>query len=312
MTLEELRNRKKETGYSNEMLAQLSGVPLSTVQKVMSGITHSPRRKTLEALASVLLRDRLSGPGFRKEESRASDLDSYMKEDLSSDPGPDVKGDLPPSMTAGEGIGQGNQICYHVPDPKYPGMFRESAAPYGKQEDRIYTIEDLEALPEGIRAELVDGEIYYMAAPSRSHQKIIGEMYMAVAGHIRSKKGTCEVYLPPFDVFVRGDDSACFQPDLTVVCDAEKLDEKGCHGAPDWVVEVKSPSSTRMDCAIKLSVYRKAGVREYWLIHPEKRMINVFVFGGSIDEEMVSLYSFDDAVPGHIFPDLSIRLSDYL
>lgn len=100
--------------------------------------------------------------------------------------------------------------------------------------DRVYTIEDIYSLPDGERAELIDGQIYYMAPPGRTHQKISGKLHQAIANYIDSKAGRCEVYAAPFAVFLNEDDMNYVEPDISVICDISKLDEKGCHGAPDW------------------------------------------------------------------------------
>ena len=259
MTLEEMRRRKRELGYSNEKLAELSGVPLGTVQKVMSGSTKSPRQRTLEALAKVL-----------------SDQKAQYW--------------YPGAMVDG-----------------FARMLREPAVKYGA-EKKVFTIEDIYALPEGVRAELIDGEIYFMASPTKTHQKIAGEMYLSVAGYIRSHGGDCEVYIPPYAVYLNADNSTYVEPDLTVICDPAKSEEKGCVGAPDWIVEVVSPSSKRMDYLLKLFKYRTAGVREYWIINPEKRIVSVYRW---IDgNESAEMYTFEEEIPSGIYPDFRIRLAD--
>ena len=110
-----------------------------------------------------------------------------------------------------------------------------------------YTIDDIYALPEGERAELIDGKIYYMAPPSRTHQRISGRLYQTIANYIDSKNGQCEVLAAPFAVFLNNDDINYLEPDISVICDLSKLDDKGCHGAPDWVIEIVSPSSKPID-----------------------------------------------------------------
>ena len=110
-------------------------------------------------------------------------------------------------------------------------FFRKELLAKGPDPDREYSIEDFRALPEGLRAELVDGKLIYLEAPTRLHQEITGEMHLAVANHIKSKSGKCKVYIPPFDVYISGDDSRVLEPDLTVVCDRNKLNKKGCTGA---------------------------------------------------------------------------------
>ena len=127
------------------------------------------------------------------------------------------------------------------------------------QQEKIYTIEDIYALPDGQRAELIDGRIYNMAPPARIHQKLITELVSALHQHIRDNNGDCEVYPAPFAVFLNADDKNYVEPDISVVCDKSKLIEKGCNGAPDLIMEVVSPSTQQMDYGIKLFKYRTAG-----------------------------------------------------
>lgn len=114
----------------------------------------------------------------------------------------------------------------------------------------LYTIEDIYALPEGKRAELIDGKIYDMAPPNRSHQKISGCLYTEIYNYIRKKNGKCEIYAAPFAVFLNNDDINYLEPDISVICDPSKLDEKGCNGAPDWIIEITSPSNQQNDYGI--------------------------------------------------------------
>ncbi|MBQ7563736.1 MAG: Uma2 family endonuclease [Lachnospiraceae bacterium] len=187
-------------------------------------------------------------------------------------------------------------------------LLKESAPSYSI--DREFTIEDIYALPEGVRAELIDGRLYYMATPTRTHQKLAGGMYLSVANYIRAKGGSCEVYIPPFAVFPFNDEKTYLEPDLTVICDLSKLDEKGCHGAPDWVIEVLSPGTSRKDMGIKLFKYHSSGVREYWILDPERKLVIVHNFEDP--EEAAFLYSFDNEIPSGIYPDLLIRPADFL
>lgn len=144
--------------------------------------------------------------------------------------------------------------------------------PFPQQEN--YTIDDIYALTEGTRAELIDGQIYYMAPPGRRHQKIAGKLFAAIAHYIDSKGGSCEPYIAPFAVFLNEDDRNYVEPDISVICDTSKLTDKGCDGAPDWIIEIVSPGSRRMDYFIKLFKYRTAGVHEYWIVDPAKKLCN--------------------------------------
>lgn len=168
-----------------------------------------------------------------------------------------------------------------------------------------YTIEDIYRLPEGQRAELIDGHMYMMAPPMRKHQKCVMELSGVVRDYIRSKKGECEVYPSPFAVFLDADDKKYFEPDISVICDKGKLDDRGCNGAPDWVIEIVSQSSRQMDYMIKLFPYRTAGVREYWIVDPDKDRITVYNFEWDTMDE----YTFRDSVKAGIFEDLEIDFS---
>lgn len=172
-----------------------------------------------------------------------------------------------------------------------------------KQEE-VYTIKDIYALPDGERAELIDGKIYYMAPPSRSHQKISWKLHQAIANYIDSKNGECEVYAAPFAVFLNEDDINYVEPDISVICDPSKLDEEGCHGAPDWIIEIVSPSSKPRDYMTKLFKYRTASVREYWIVDPMKQMISVYAF----ENDTVEQYHFGEDVPVGIYDGFTIKV----
>ena len=172
-------------------------------------------------------------------------------------------------------------------------------------QEKSYTINDIYSLPEGSRAELIDGQIYYMAPPTRRHQCIIGELFAAIRAYIKGNGGICEVDIAPFAVFLNEDDKNYVEPDISVICDPGKLTDKGCFGAPDWIIEVVSPGSRRMDYFTKLFKYRAAGVREYWIVDPEKNRILVYNF----ESEDTGDYTFADSVRAGIYDDLFINFS---
>ena len=176
-------------------------------------------------------------------------------------------------------------------------------------QEKIYTIEDIYSLPEGQRAELIDGQIYMMAPPNARHQDIIFSLSRKIADYIDENKGTCKIYLAPYAVFLNADDKNYVEPDISVICDKNKLDDKGCHGAPDWIVEVVSPSTQRMDYSVKLFKYRTAGVREYWIVNPLKKVVQTYSFEG---EEDSNAFLFDEEIPVHIFDGLTIKVSELL
>ena len=240
MTLQEMKERKKELGYSYEQIADWSGVPLSTVQKVFGGVTQSPRYDTLRAIEAVLT-DR-------------------------------------PAMAVREA-----KVLYGAPIEKKHGE---------------YTVADYSAWPQDERIELIDGVVYDMAAPLIVHQDLVGEISYALKTYIRKKKGICRVYEAPVDVQLDCDDKTMVQPDIIVVCDKNKFTRKNIFGAPDFVIEVLSKATRKKDMGIKLSKYINAGVREYWIVDPEKEMIIVYDIENDMD---IALYTFDNQVPVHIF-----------
>ena len=171
-----------------------------------------------------------------------------------------------------------------------------------------YTIEDIYNLPEDVRVELIDGKIYNMTAPRRIHQEILISICTTIYNHIHEKHRECKVYPAPFAVRLIKDEQTLVEPDISVICDKDKLDDKGCNGAPDWIIEVISPSSRNMDYFVKMFKYREAGVREYWIVEPEKNRILVYAF----EKEDIREYSFNDRVTSEIFSDLFIDFSEFI
>ena len=150
-------------------------------------------------------------------------------------------------------------------------------------EKERYTFADVLTWPDDERAELIDGEVILMApAPSRGHQGISVELTRQFANYLEGKK--CKAYHAPFDVrlFEKDGDTpedvdTVVEPDITIVCDPSKLDDRGCKGAPDMVVEILSPSTQRHDQLVKLGLYQRAGVREYWIVDPMNKTVRVML-----------------------------------
>ena len=167
-----------------------------------------------------------------------------------------------------------------------------------------YTIEYIYALPDGERAELIDGQIYYMAPPNTRHQRMLNYINTEINMYIRKNNGECEVFPAPFAVFLNDDDMNYVEPDISVICDKNKISDKGCQGAPDWVIEIISPSSMAMDYFTKLFQYQKSGVREYWIVDPIKQRVTVYFF----EKDLVEEYSFGEEVPVGIYEGFSIKV----
>ncbi|MDC7288587.1 Uma2 family endonuclease [Blautia schinkii] len=237
MTIEEMKERKRELGYTFAQISEYSGVPLGTVQKIFNGETKSPRYETIQALEKVLKQ------GYRG------------------------------------------------------GLLREKTVYRVK---RKYTVDDYYNLPDDHRVELIDGEFYDMAAPSIKHQNILMDLSVDVVNFIRQNKGKCSSFAAPTDVQLDQDDNTMIQPDFFVVCDEKKITDKCIVGAPDFIVEILSPSTKEKDARIKAWKYRDAGVREYWMVDLEKEKVIVYLY----EEDIIpTIYGFDTPVPVHIYDD---------
>jgi Uma2 family endonuclease len=162
---------------------------------------------------------------------------------------------------------------------------------------KLHTYADYVQWPEDMRYELIDGVAYAMGpAPARRHQEVAGEIFRQIADALEGT--TCRPYIAPFDVRLpRADESddetdTVVQPDISVICDKAKLDERGCRGAPDWIIEVLSPRTVSHDQIVKRALYERAGVREYWLVHPGDGLVTIYLlenaaYGKPVVQEMM-------------------------
>lgn len=176
-------------------------------------------------------------------------------------------------------------------------MVKEEVA-YGTKKQGEYTLEDYYAIPDDRRVELIDGVIYDIASPTSIHQDLALEIAVFLKNFVKKNKGKCKVYISPIDVQLNCDNRTMVQPDVIIVCNRDIIIKRCIYGVPDFVVEVLSPSSTKRDSAIKLRKYKESGVREYWMIDPDKKMVIVYDWTKS---EIPKVYGFDSKVPVGIF-----------
>lgn len=186
---------------------------------------------------------------------------------------------------------------------KYPDLPGEppGSALYGLSSEKRqegYTLQDYYALPDDQRAELIDGVFYDMAAPTSAHQRILAILISLFETFVSGNRGSCQVFMAPCDVQLDEDDYTMLQPDLMVICDRGKIRMRGIIGAPDLVIEILSPSTKDKDTTIKVAKYCSAGVREYWLIDPDRETVLVYLFASS---RFPIYYTFDDIVPVSIW-----------
>jgi len=180
------------------------------------------------------------------------------------------------------------------------------------KENRIYTYRDYLSWPEDERCEIIDGIPYFMASPSRVHQEILREILTSFSIYLKDK--SCKVYSASFSVRLpSGDEKSdkdiktVVEPDIVVVCDVSKLDDEGCKGAPDLIVEIVSPTTGRRDKVEKFNLYEKSGVKEYWIVEPENKIISVFILQGK-RYGRPEVYTDEDKIKVSIFDDLIIDL----
>ena len=168
-------------------------------------------------------------------------------------------------------------------------------------------MEQYEALPEEKRVEVFDGIVYDMASPSQIHQSILFELSTLLNSYVKSHKGDCKIFPAPFDVKFSDQPLTIVQPDIMIVCDKNKLDGMRCNGAPDFVIEIISPSNPADDYVRKLYYYKNYGVREYWIVDPRRKTVTVNYF----ERNMLNIqYSFDSTIKVNIYDDLLINFSE--
>ena len=174
------------------------------------------------------------------------------------------------------------------------------------QPDTI-TLEEYESLPGDARAEVFDGQVYYMASPSQVHQTILLELSSMLNSYVKKNSGGCKVFPAPFDVKLSDSPLVIVQPDIMVVCNDGKLDGKRCNGAPDFIIEIVSPGNPEDDYIRKLYYYKNAGVHEYWIVDYRRKTVTVNYF----KKDMLNIqYSFDSTIKVNIYDDLLINFSD--
>lgn len=180
--------------------------------------------------------------------------------------------------------------------------------PQPSMQEKIYTEDDYYNLPENVRAELIDGRIYYQAAPNRKHQTILSELHITIGNYLKAKKRVCRVFPAPFAVKLSEDRKNIVEPDISVISSRDKLTDRGCTGAPDWIIEIISPGTSSHDYIRKLNLYANAGVREYWIVDPRTEKITVYYL--EVPDPIINTYTFQDKIKVNIYDDLWIDFKE--
>ena len=274
--IEELIERKNELGYTNEMISEKSGVPVSTVNKIFGRQTAKPRYNTLQSLHCML---------FPEEHSRK---DAAIYKDISENLALDHSDRVAESSALKEYGIDAPEIGYKVLLEKITSW----------KEPGEYTVEDWQNLPDGAMMELIDGVLYDRSTPSKKHQFIVTKIVSQLDAAIeRSGHENCIVFTAPTGVQIDPDDEKNgLIPDVFIVCDEKKYagDSEDIIGAPDFVAEVLSPSAAKYDRGRKFNKYWLAGVREYWIIDLILENIYVYLFEEGVPPKK---YTFEDRIP---------------
>lgn len=172
---------------------------------------------------------------------------------------------------------------------------------------RKYTVAEVEAMPEDMRVELIDGTLYYMAMPTERHQDLVSFLHGNIWKILREKGKSCKVYPGSLALYLNQNSETYLVPDLMVVCDRGKIENKGIISGPDVVMEIVSPSSRRRDYILKQNKYQRAGVREYWIIDPQQEIVTVHRF----ETGMVEIHGFQDKIPVEVLDGLEIDFAEW-
>jgi len=257
MTLEQMKTIKNSFGISVREISENTDIPFGTVQKIFTGETSNPRFNTLMKLNEFFVELSLK----------------YLNE-------------MPEDKL------YVHDTHIYVPPESFAEELDYFELTLGKRQGE-FTVSDRDALPDDIRTELIDGYLYYLAAPNRKHQLIAGIIHADLLAYAFSSDHKCLPQIAPVDVNLDDDDKTMLQPDVLVLCHEDR-DDRYVHGAPEFVVEIISKSSRRTDTVIKLNKYMNAGVREYWIVDPYSETVTAYDFRGDVYPIQ---YTFGDAVP---------------
>lgn len=293
MTVEEIRKRKKRLKLTTQQLAILAELPLGTVSKILTGETKNPSYLTIEKLEATIEKEEM----LARVEAYQKAMHQYFLEH------PEDEGNQKKFEEIYRKVNRLNDapIPYAVPKDEEPVMYGSLAL-----QDQRMTINELSRMGESRDLQLINGQLVVSEMAGVSHQRMVKRLGRAISDFVEKKQGICEVFDVGVNVYLDEDEYTLVIPDLAVVCNPSQITERGVDGAPDWVIEVVSPSTRQNDYHKKLHKYMDAGVREYWIVDMDRRMVSVCING---EPMQVTIYSFDDEIPVHIYGgDLSISI----
>ncbi len=285
MTVEELKARKKKLKLSTKELAFLAELPVSTVSKIFTGETKNPSYITIEKLADTLGKEERLARLYAYEQA----MEQYFK-DHPEDAGDQKKFE---SIYRWEHHLNNAPIPYAVPIEDFSRTEDNLARQY-----KFLTTSDLADLGEHRNYQLINGHLIIAEMAGVKHQRMVRYIGRQIDAFIHDNSGACEVFDGGVNVYLDEDDYTLVIPDIAVICDATMIDEKGIQGPPDWIIEVVSASTRKIDYHKKLHKYMDSGVREYWIVDMDRQKVTVCING---EPMQISIYSFDQDIPVTIY-----------
>lgn len=299
MDVKELKERKKALKLTTIELAKKAGLPYGTVSKIMTGETQNPTMATLELLDNALSHEEMVARVSAYKEELLAYIQKHLDEKIDQ-----IK--FEKEYRAEHNLDDA-PIPYAKPR-KDGGSISSSNGNLALFGDKRVTEEILAQFGEDRNVELIDGHIIVNEAPGMDHQMVVQNLGYVIHDFIRANKGKCVLYSVGVNVRLDEDDYTVVIPDIVVLCDKSRMNRKCIIGAPDWVIEVTSPSTRDNDYDLKMHKYMHAGVREYWVIDLEREKIVTFIEGQPMETH---IYGFEDEVPVYIYEaKLKIKLTD--
>lgn len=299
LNIDELRQKKKELKLTTADIAYNVELPVSTVSKIMTGETKNPSYITIEKIHDFICREEMKTRLIAYIETVSKYLDEHPDEDV-------------------------DQKAFYIEyTKKHP--FHDFAGGEDREKpveghsiwenlalDHVHktTIKDFADLGETRNIELLDGYFIVNQSPKLNHHILVKHIGSIIDRFIEDNRGKCMMFNTGVGVFIDSDEFSCLIPDICVLCDNTKLVSEGIVGAPDWVIEVTSPGTARNDYTKKMHKYMSAGVREYWIVDPDKETVTVHIEGMPM---VTHLYGFDDEIPVYIYDGklkISMRVHD--
>ena len=305
MTVEEIRKTISEGGYTLAQLEKFSGVPVATIQKIITGATKTPRKETICALSKILTPWNpgvFLQPGKGEDEMKTPEEELLMTaEEMRTEV--DRRGYSYSQLERFTGIPAATIRRILIGQTKRPridvmlalsAVLRPTAADSSIKHQESYDLEDYLGLADDDQIEMIDGVLYDTVRPDEIHQFILGAVFHTLYEQIHKLDKVCYPFMAPLDVQLDENGKTIVKPDIFVAGSGRKFKEGCYHGAPDFVAEILSLSTRKKDFQIKSRKYERAGVREYWIVDIMQRRIITWLYA---DQEKSRVYTVDETVP---------------